>query len=41
VLDALADEDGQVRFAEPEMKRKRARFYRIRPLVIEAIPLDD
>jgi hypothetical protein len=41
VCDALAAEDGWVRLVEPEMHRNHHRFYRMRPVVIDALMLDE
>jgi hypothetical protein len=41
VRDSLADEDGFVRFSEPEMRQVRHRFYRIRSVVMDALTLGD
>jgi hypothetical protein len=40
VRDALADDEGWVRFAEPETRQFRHRFYRLRSVVIDALTID-
>jgi len=41
VRDTLADEDGLVRVVEPEMRKIRHRFYRIRSVVMDALTVED
>jgi len=40
VSDTIA-EDGEVQFVQPDMREFKHRFYRVRPIVIEALDLDD
>lgn len=41
VMNVLADETGRVRFVDPETEQYPNRFYRVLPVVVEAMEVDD